>query len=114
MRNLPQGHQLLKFIIKKFVKSKNIPWGYEINQAKKLVKFENNPYFWVLLKDKQLKSLDWLLTFEGKKFLFNQKRLFKIDKNSNLAYNIGKDKIGEDKNIIKKVKTLKEFLDGKT
>lgn len=113
MRKLPSGHKLLIYIIKKFVKSKNIPWGYEINQAKKLIKFEQNPYFWLNIKAKELKSLDWLLSYDGKKFLIKEKALLDVDKNTKTAYNLKDDKIGNDKHITRKPKTLKEFLNGK-
>lgn len=66
MKKTLSGHKLCLYIIKKFVKSKNIPWGYEINQAKKLLKFEPNSFFWFNIKAKELKSLDWLLSFDGK------------------------------------------------
>ena len=105
--------QLCRYIVKKFVKSKNIPWGYEINQAKKLIKFESNAIFWFKIYAKELKSLDWLLSFDGKKFLLQQKALFSVDKKEIKAYNLENDKIGNDKSISKKVKTLKEFLNGK-
>ena len=112
MRKLPSGHKLCIFIIKKFVKSKNIPWGYEINQAKKLIKFEENPLFWLKINPKELKSLDWLLSFDGKKFLLKEKSLFRVDKEPKKTYNLKDDKIGNDKSITRKIKTLKEFLNG--
>lgn len=112
-RKVPSGYKLCCYIVKKFVKSKNIPWGYEINQAKKLIKFEPNPLFWLKIKSKELKSLEWLLSFEGKKFLLEQKGLFSVDKKEIKTYNLEDDKIGNDKNIRRKVKTLKEFLNGK-
>jgi hypothetical protein len=96
------------------VKSKNIPWGYEINQAKKLIKFEENAWFWLKIKSKELKSLDWLLSYKGKKFLLKEKALLDVDKTNKITYNLKDDKIGNDKPIVKKPKTLKEFLNGKT
>lgn len=113
MKKFPSGHKLLLFIIKKFVKSKNIPWGYEVNQAKKLIKFEENAWFWANIQPKELKSLDWLLSYEGKKFLIKQKTLLDVDKNDKTSYNLKDDKIGNDKHITRKPKTLKEFLNGK-
>ena len=113
-KKIPTGYKLCCYIVKKFVKSKNIPWGYEINQAKKLLKFESNPLFWLNLKCKELKSLDWLLSFEGKKFLLKEKSLFVVDKPEKTTYNLKDDKIGNDKNFTRKPKTLKEFLNGKT
>lgn len=107
-------HQLCCYIIKKFVKSKNIPWGYEINQAKKLLQFEPKDTFWFKINQKPLKSLDWLLSFEGKKYLLQQKELLNVDKEQKPSYNLEDTKIGNDTTIIKKVKTLKEFLNGKT
>jgi hypothetical protein len=98
--------------VKKFVKSKNIPWGYEISQAKKLIKFEPNSSFWFKVKSKNLKSLDWLLSFDGKKYLLNQKQSFILDNESKNTYNLEDNKIGNDKIVVKKIKTLKEFLNG--
>jgi len=106
--------KLSRYIIKKFVKSQNIPWGYEMNQAKKLLQFETKDSFWFKIKPKSLKSLDWLLSFEGKKYLLKQKQLLNIDKKTKTSYNLEDAKIGNDKNIVKKIKTLKEFLNGKT
>jgi len=107
-------YKLSCYIVKKFVKSKNIPWGYEINQAKKLLKFDSTDIFWFKIKAKSLKSLDWLLSFEGKQFLLKQKSLFNVDKKEKITYNLKDDKIGNDKHITRKPKTLKEFLNGKT
>ena len=111
-RKIPSGYKLCCYIVKKFVKSKNIPWGYEINQAKKLIKFEPNALFWFKIKQKELKSLEWLLSFEGKKYLLEQKALFSVDKKEKKTYNLKDVKIGNDKNIKRKIKTLKEFLNG--
>ena len=113
MVNQLSGHKLCCFIIKKFVKSKNIAWGHEINQAKKLIKFQPNQSFWFKIKPKELKSLDWLLSFEGKKFLLKEKDLFKLDKKGKIEYKLEDDKIGNDKIITKRIKTLKEILNGK-
>jgi hypothetical protein len=107
-------HQLSCYIIKKFVNSKNIPWGYEINQAKKLIQFEPNCNFWFNIKKKPIKSLEWLLSFEGKKYLLKEKSLLNVDKDIKISYHLETTKIGNDKTINKKVKTLKEFLNGKT
>jgi len=114
MKTPISGTKLCRYIIMKFVNSKNIPWGYEINQAKKLINFEPNCGFWFKIKKKPLKSLDWLLSFEGKKYLLQQKELLNVDKEEKISYNLEDTKIGNDTTIIKKVKTLKEFLNGKT
>jgi len=102
--------QLCRYIIKKFVKSKNIAWGYEINQAKKLIIFEKNPLFWFKIKSKNLKSLDWLLSFEGKQFLINQKITLIGVKNQKKIYNLEQNKIGEDKAIDNKKISLIDFI----
>jgi hypothetical protein len=114
LRDSLTPYKLCCYIVKKFVKSKNIAWGYEINQAKKLLKFESKDTFWFKIKSKELKSLDWLLSYEGKKFLLKEKALLDVDKTNKITYNLKDDKIGNDKPIIKKPKTLKEFLNGKT
>lgn len=114
LRDSLTPYKLCCYIIKKFVKSKNIAWGYEINQAKKLLKFESKDTFWFKIKSKELNSLEWLLSFEGKKYLLKQKQLLNLDKKIKKTYTLEDDKIGHDKKITKKIKTLKEFLNGKT
>jgi len=54
------------------------------------------------------------LSFEGKKYLLKEKALFKLDKKDKMEYNLEDDKIGNDKIITRRIKTLKEFLNGKT
>ena len=107
-------YKLSCYIIKKFVKSKNIPWGYEMNQAKKLLQFEPKDGFWFKIKAKPIKSLDWLLSFEGKKYLLKEKSSLNVDKDIKTSYHLESNKIGNDKTITKKDKTLKEFLNGQT
>ena len=85
-----------------------------LNQAKKLIQFEPNCNFWFNIKKKPIKSLEWLLSFEGKKYLLKEKSLLNIDKDIKISYHLESNKIGNDKTINKKVKTLKEFLNGKT
>jgi hypothetical protein len=55
-----------------------------------------------------------LLSFEGKKYLLKEKSSLNLDKDIKISYHLESDKIGNDKTINKKVKTLKEFLNGKT
>ena len=114
MKNPLSGIKLCRYIIMKFVDSKNIPWGYEINQAKKLIQFEPNCSFWFNIKKKPIKSLEWLLSFEGKKYLLKEKSSLNVDKDIKISYHLESNKIGNDKTINKKVKTLKEFLNGQT
>jgi hypothetical protein len=54
------------------------------------------------------------LSFEGKKYLLQQKELLNVDKEQKPSYNLEDTKIGNDTTITRKVKTLKEFLNGKT
>jgi hypothetical protein len=53
-----------------------------------------------------------LLSFDGKKYLLNQKQSFILDNESKNTYNLEDNKIGNDKIVVKKIKTLKEFLNG--
>jgi hypothetical protein len=55
-----------------------------------------------------------LLSFEGKKYLLKEKSSLNVDKDIKISYHLESTKIGNDKTINKKVKTLKEFLNGKT
>jgi hypothetical protein len=92
-----------------------ISWGKEIKIAKKLLAMNSEVKFWKSLQTPMpIFSLSWFLTEEGKDFL----QVSKLKQNLNLpkasARAIFKDKLGEDKQVSKKPKTIFEFLnDGK-
>ena len=99
------NHKLCQFIIKKFIKDK-INWPREIKIAQKLIKIYKKYSFWNNLNDLKLPSLAWFLTEEGKIFLSTEdkKKYLIIEKPKEIILN--ENKIGEDKNICKKPKTL--------
>lgn len=91
-------------------------WGREIKIAVKLVK--KYPFeFLIQLKEPfvtKMSSLAWFLTEEGKIHLNTQFFNFKKE-NTNLTQEakvikLSENKLGEDVIIVKKPKTLKEFL----
>ena len=91
--------------------AKFISWGKEIKIAKKLLKFNPEVKFWKSLQTPTpIFSLSWFLTTEGKDFLrvSKLKQKMSLPKPSERA--ILEDKIGEDKEISKKPKTIFEFL----
>lgn len=103
------NHKLCQFIIKKFIKDK-INWPREIKIAQGLVKKYKKYNFWNNLNDLKLPSLAWFLTEDGKRFLATEdkKKYLNIQKVKEVS--LQENKIGEDKNICKKPKTLIEFI----
>lgn len=104
------NHKLCQLIVKKFVKG-NINWPREIKIAQKLVKKFNSFNFWDNLKElgSPPPSLAWFLKPEGKAFLLKEYENFKLDLNRQ-EIKIEEYKIGEDKNICQKPKTLIQFI----
>lgn len=104
------NHKLCQFIVKKYIKQ-NINWPREIKIAQKLIKKFNNYRFWKNLRifNIELPSLAWFLKKEGKAFLLKEYELFNLNfiKNNTI---LSTNKIGKDKNICKKPKTLLEFI----
>lgn len=106
------GHKLCQFIILKYIKN-NINWPREVKIAKRLIIKFKSFNFWKNLEEFKitLPSLAWFLKPEGKAFLLKEYEKFNLNinniKNDN---NIFKFKIGNDKKICKKPKTLVEFI----
>jgi hypothetical protein len=100
-------------IVKKFVKG-NINWAREIKIAQKLIKRFNSFNFWDNLKQlgSPPPSLAWFLKPEGKAFLLREYETFNLKLNKNLI-SLERDKVGVDKKIFKKSKTLIDFLKNK-
>ena len=103
------NHKLCQFIVKKFIKDK-INWPREIKIAQSLTKTYEKYNFWNNLNDLKLPSLAWFLTEDGKRFLATEdkKKYLNIQKPEEAP--LQENKIGEDKNICKKPKTLIEFI----
>lgn len=104
------NHKLCQFIIKKYIKQ-DINWPREIKIAQRLIKKFNSYKFWHNLKDLVAPppSLAWFLKPEGKAFLIKEYELFNLNfikTNTSLS----PTKVGKDKNICKKPKTLLEFI----
>ena len=103
------NHKLCQFIVKKFVK-KDIIWPKEIKIAKTLIQSYTYFKYWNNLTELNLPSLAWFLTSDGKNFLrkeyFKQKLTLKERKNIILQEN----KLGEDKKVCQKPKSLLEFI----
>lgn len=104
------NHKLCQLIVKKYVKN-NINWPREIKIAQKLIKKFNSYQFWDNLKDLGAPppSLAWFLKPEGKAFLIKEYEKFNLKLNS-LQILLNKNKIGEDKKVCQKPKTLLEFI----
>ena len=108
MKNL--NHKLCQFIIKKYIKS-NINWPREIKIAQKLIKKFKEFDFWKNLQElgSSPPSLAWFLKQEGKAFLLKEYEKFKLNLNKNNVI-LEINKVGQDKKICKKPKTLIEFI----
>lgn len=103
------NHKLCQFIVKKFIKDK-INWPREIKIAQSLIKTYKKYTFWNNLNDLKLPSLAWFLTEDGKRFLATEDKKKYLDIKRAQEIPLSENKIGEDKNICKKPKTLIEFI----
>ena len=110
----PNKYQIL---IEKFCKDPSSIWSNrgkvkaEMAVAKKLYKLNSSESFWVkLYLPFKLNSLCWFLTSKGKSFLRLEQKRQKLDLKPKTSYSLGESKLGGDKKIIRKIKTLKDFL----
>lgn len=103
------NHKLCQFIVKKFIRDK-INWPREIKIAQSLIKTYKKYNFWNNLNDLKLPSLAWFLTEDGKRFLATEDKKKYLDIQRPQEIPLLENKIGEDKNICKKPKTLIEFI----
>jgi hypothetical protein len=105
-------HNKCKLLVSHFcAHAKFVNWGKEIKIAKKLLADNSEVKYWLSLQlSKPIFSLSWFLTKEGKDFLqvSKLKQNLVLPKASERA--ILKDKIGEDKQVSQKPKTIFEFL----
>ena len=103
-------HKLCQLLVKKFVRG-SINWPREIKIAQKLIKRFNSFEFWDNLKElgSPPPSLAWFLKPEGKAFLLKEYEAFKLNLNKE-QITLNKNKIGEDKKVCQKPKTLLQFI----
>ena len=103
------NHKLCQFIVKKFVK-KNIVWPKEIKIAKTLIQTYKYFKYWNNVTEVNLPSLAWFLTDDGKNFLSKEylKQKLKFDQPENIP--LKENKVGEDKKVCQKPKSLLEFI----
>lgn len=108
MKNI--NHKLCQFIVIKFIKN-NINWPREIKIAQKLIKKFKDFKFWENLCDLKSPppSLAWFLKPEGKAFLLKEYEKFNLNLNIK-DIKLKSNKIGYDKKICQKPKSLIEFI----
>ena len=104
------NHKLCQMIVRKYVKG-TINWPREIKIAQRLIKKFKSFDFWDNLQElgSPPPSLAWFLKSEGKAFLLKEYESF----NMNLTKQevpLNENKIGEDKKVCQKPKTLLEFI----
>jgi hypothetical protein len=103
------NHKLCQFIIKKYIKEK-VNWPREIKIAQKLTKIHKGYSYWDNLKELKLPSLAWFLTDEGKVFMATESIKQKMIIEKPIKYQLEENKIGEDKKVCQKPKSLLEFI----
>jgi hypothetical protein len=103
------NHKLCQFIIKKYINQK-VDWPREIKIAQKLIKTYKGYSFWNGLKPANLPSLAFFLTEDGKKFIAMEKIKDNLELDKPIKFEIQEIKIGEDKKVCKKPKSLLEFI----
>ena len=113
MKKNQQG-KYLKFIVSKFADNKcGFNWGVQMGVAKTLILAYPDISFWDKLTppDKQIYSLTWFLTKEGKSYLANQYMLqgIKTEEPKN-KFNFQKEKIGKDFKIKPKKSGVLDFF----
>lgn len=112
-----ENHEIISIFLE-INKTDKYFWPREIKIAKKLLEKYSIDFFRVCKKPLQenikLPSLAWFLSENGKQFLSKEYFEFQKGKISLEEYKpeifISETKIGEDIKVIRKPKTLKEFL----
>jgi hypothetical protein len=104
------NHKLCQLIVKKYIKG-TINWPREIKIAQRLIKKFKSFNFWDNLQElgSPPPSLAWFLKSEGKAFLLKEYESFNMDLNTKKIY-LNENKIGKDKKVCQKPKTLVEFI----
>jgi hypothetical protein len=115
-----------KDIVVKFVKEGHIDWSRDMKAASRLLKKFPNKDFWDWVEPYPLvPNLHFLQSKESLEILNNRYKLFlqqkdlkqskeklkeSFDSKAAVSYNEENSKVGEDIHIVKKPRTLKEFL----
>ncbi len=115
-----------KDIVVKFVKEGHIDWSRDMKAASRLLKKFPNKDFWDWVEPYPLvPNLHFLQSKESLEILNNRYKLFlqqkdlkrskeklkeSFDSKTAISYNEEDSKVGEDIQIVKKPRTLKEFL----
>jgi hypothetical protein len=104
-------------LISRFLKSPNDIWSNrnlikkEMAIAKKLyIKFKEREFWEKLSLEFRLNSLAWFLSKDGLALLTLEAKMQKLKLKPAIKYDLGKNKIGEDKKITRKARTIMEFL----
>ena len=103
------------FLINKFLRNvENFTkgkWAKEIKLAKKLFNSRPNVTFWNQVEiDFQLNSLAWFLSEEGEHALKIRGKMAKYSPPENKKYKLSNSKVGKDKKVKTRRKTLIEIL----
>ena len=82
--------------------------------AKKLYELQPSKDFWTkAYLSFKLNSLRWFLTDNGKAFLKLEHKRQRFDIKPKTQYTLDESKIGKDKKVTRKVKSIKDFLNAK-
>jgi hypothetical protein len=113
----PNKYQIL---IGKFCKDPASIWSNkpkvkaEMAVAKKLYELENSESFWIkAYLPFKVNSLRWFLTDSGKTYIKQELARHELDFEPIKRYSLRKNKVGSDKKITHRLKSLKDFLNAK-
>ena len=113
----PNKYQTL---IGKFCKDPTQIWANkgkvkaEMSVAKKLYELQPSESFWKkAYVPFKINSLRWFLTESGKAYLSLELKRHSLDLGSNVSYDLLNHKIGEDKKVTPKIKSVKDFINAK-
>lgn len=105
------NHAKCQLIVSRFCgHNPKLYWAREIKIAKKLLKLEPEVSVWLSLEHRKLSSLSWFLSDEGKLFIKTSKLKKELNLKEVFNPEIKEEKIGEDKVMSKKPKSLLDFL----
>lgn len=102
-----------QLLVEMFLQGQKIVWPRQIPIAKKLIAFCDDLSFWLKIKNNlkmEVFSLNLFLSEFMMKKLESEKKLFFLDKVEKKSYTLETEKISEDVEKTKKIKTLKDFL----
>ena len=108
----PSNHKKCQLLVNHFCgHAPKILWGKEIKIAKQLLKINSDIKFWLSVQTQDpVFSLSYFLTDDGVSLLQNLERRKNLNLKPSEGGAILSDKIGEDKVVEKKKKTIMDFL----